>query len=37
LTAMSHNEFTIREPMEPQEASPMKQEMGRDPRFPVNA
>jgi hypothetical protein len=26
-TAMSHNEFTIRELMEPQEASPMKQEM----------
>ena len=26
-TAMSHNEFTIREPLEPQEASPMKQEM----------
>src|SRR6266540_2105934 len=26
-TAMSHNEFTIREPIEPQEASPMKQEM----------
>ena len=24
---MSHNEFTIREPIEPQEASPMKQEM----------
>ena len=24
---MSHNEFTIREPFEPQEASPMKQEM----------
>jgi hypothetical protein len=24
---MSHNEFTISEPMEPQEASPMKQEM----------
>src|SRR6266478_1332980 len=26
-TAISHNEFKIREPMEPQEASPMKQEM----------
>src|SRR6266478_8902297 len=26
-TAMSHNEFTIREPIEPQEASPMKPEM----------
>jgi transposase len=26
-TAMSHNEFQIREPIEPQEASPMKQEM----------
>ena len=26
-TAMSHNEFTIREPMEPQDASPMKHEM----------
>jgi hypothetical protein len=26
-TSMSHNEFKIREPMEPQEASPMKQEM----------
>src|SRR5207302_3579156 len=26
-TSMSHNEFTIREPIEPQEASPMKQEM----------
>ncbi len=26
-TAMSHNEFTIRESIEPQEASPMKQEM----------
>ena len=26
-TAMSHNEFTISEPIEPQEASPMKQEM----------
>jgi len=25
--AMSHNEFTIREPIEPQEASPMKHEM----------
>jgi transposase len=25
--AMSHNEFTISEPIEPQEASPMKQEM----------
>jgi transposase len=24
---MSHNEFTIREPIEPQEASPMQQEM----------
>jgi len=24
---MSHNKFKIREPMEPQEASPMKQEM----------
>ena len=24
---MSHNEFKIREPMEPQEASPMKPEM----------
>ncbi|HSX80887.1 MAG TPA: hypothetical protein VLQ80_20250 [Candidatus Saccharimonadia bacterium] len=24
---MSHNEFKIREPIEPQEASPMKQEM----------
>jgi hypothetical protein len=24
---MSHNKFTIREPIEPQEASPMKQEM----------
>jgi len=27
LTARSHNEFTIREPIEPQEASPMKPEM----------
>ena len=26
-TSMSHNEFTISEPIEPQEASPMKQEM----------
>ncbi len=26
-TSMSHNEFKIREPMEPQEASPMKPEM----------
>src|SRR5438552_14837627 len=26
-TAMSHNEFTIREPIEPQEARPMKPEM----------
>src|SRR5215470_5828668 len=26
-TAMSHNECTISEPIEPQEASPMKQEM----------
>src|SRR5215468_2810608 len=26
-TAMSHNEFTIRKPIEPQEASPMKHEM----------
>jgi transposase len=26
-TAMSHHEFQIREPIEPQEASPMKQEM----------
>ena len=26
-TAMSHNECTIREPIEPQEASPMKPEM----------
>jgi hypothetical protein len=26
-TSMSHNEFTNREPIEPQEASPMKQEM----------
>jgi hypothetical protein len=26
-TAMSHNGFTIRKPMKPQEASPMKQEM----------
>src|SRR6266436_5731069 len=26
-TAMSHNEFTISEPIEPQEASPMKHEM----------
>ena len=26
-TSMSHNKFTIREPIEPQEASPMKQEM----------
>src|SRR5437016_529823 len=26
-TSMSHNEFTIREPIEPQEASPMKHEM----------
>ena len=26
-TAMRHNEFTIREPIEPQEASPMKHEM----------
>jgi hypothetical protein len=26
-TAISHNEFTISEPIEPQEASPMKQEM----------
>src|SRR5437660_4102472 len=26
-TAMSHNAFTIREPIEPQEASPMQQEM----------
>src|SRR2546423_205435 len=26
-TAMSHHEFTIREPREPQEASPMKPEM----------
>jgi len=26
-TVMSHNEFTIREPIEPQEASPMKHEM----------
>jgi len=26
-TAVSHNEFQIREPIEPQEASPMKQEM----------
>jgi hypothetical protein len=26
-TAMSHNEFTIRKLMEPQETSPMKQEM----------
>jgi hypothetical protein len=26
-TSMSHNDFKIREPMEPQEASPMKQEM----------
>src|SRR6266566_9901584 len=26
-TAMSHHEFQIHEPMEPQEASPMKQEM----------
>src|SRR5215475_5849051 len=26
-TSMSHNECTIREPIEPQEASPMKQEM----------
>src|SRR4029450_11684991 len=26
-TAMSHNEFTIREPMSPQEASPMKHDM----------
>src|SRR5215471_12739507 len=26
-TAMSHNGFTIREPIKPQEASPMKQEM----------
>jgi hypothetical protein len=24
---MSHHEFTMREPIEPQEASPMKQEM----------
>jgi hypothetical protein len=27
LTSMSHNTFTIREPIEPQEASPMKHEM----------
>jgi hypothetical protein len=26
-TSMSHNEFTIREPIEPQEASPMQHEM----------
>src|SRR5215468_3485000 len=26
-TTMSHNEFTISEPMEPQEASPMKHEI----------
>src|SRR5215813_1868281 len=26
-TAMSHNECTMSEPMEPQEASPMKQEL----------
>src|SRR6266849_6796648 len=26
-TSMSHNEFTISEPIEPQEASPMKHEM----------
>ena len=26
-TAMSHNEFQSREPIKPQEASPMKQEM----------
>jgi len=26
-TSMSHNEFTIREPIEPQEASSMKHEM----------
>src|SRR5712664_2930602 len=26
-TSMSHNEFTTREPIEPQEASPRKQEM----------
>ena len=26
-TAISHNEFKISEPIEPQEASPMKQEM----------
>ena len=26
-TVMSHNEFQFREPIEPQEASPMKQEM----------
>ena len=26
-TAMSHNAFTISEPMEPQEASPMQHEM----------
>jgi hypothetical protein len=26
-TSMSHHEFTMREPIEPQEASPMKQEM----------
>src|SRR5438445_544970 len=28
-TSMSHNECTIREPIEPQEASPMKPEIGR--------
>jgi hypothetical protein len=27
LTVMSHNEFTISEPIEPQEASPMQPEM----------
>src|SRR5215470_18175250 len=26
-TSLSHKEFTIREPIEPQETSPMKQEM----------